>query len=1115
MNHIPKKSAAIFCIKVLFIDLLLGLLSNTAKLNAQFYNGSQLTFGKNRVQYKDFFWSHYRYPNFDIYFYKNGKPLAIYTARTTYKILREMEKNLEFYLESRVKFIVYNKLSELKQSNIGLISDEQYNTGGITHIVGSKINLYFDGNHYNYDKQIRAGIAQVMVNQILYGEQIGSMVKNSALMALPDWYTKGLISYLSEEWSTEIDNRVKDGIIRENFKKINRLSGDDARYAGHAIWHYIAEKYGKHNIPSIIYMTKVSKNVENGFIYVLGTSLKTLSGNMLQYYQSQYATMDSVTQTPQREHLLKKIKEETAYYQLKISPRNNYAIYVSNELGQSKVWLYNLLNNKKKKILKIGAKYEQKKDFTNPLLAWHPTGRVFSIIFERKGAILLYYYTLSTNKLKQFDKIQLFHFEKVLSFQYSDDGRILLMSAIKNGQSDIFLYDVVSHTYQQLTNDPYDDLQPCFINNSSEIVFVSNRQTETLRFMEAEKVAEKSNNFDLFLYRHKTPGNKLLRITNTEFANEIMPISYKNNQILYLSDKNGINNRHLATIDSAISFVDTAIHYRHFAKTEPLTNYSRSILEHHYSPALNKITETIYINGKNQMFSDDLNIGLNTSGPLPESHYMNNLIKIKTAKPLPIDSIKKNPTEKPFKKKRFAAVYDDEDKEDNSNKIDIKDYKFEKNTGDKQGIIKMEGDSAQRKKNEIVKQKLNNNEFFITKQRNYNTEFNINQLISQLDFSYINTTYQPYTGGKSPIFINPGFTGFIKVGIADLFEDYRITGGVRLSGSLDNNEYIVSYENLKHRWDRQLLFHRQSIDDIRDYAIIRHYSHELMYILKYPYSPVLAIRHTFGLRNDKAVHLSINHRELKEPNTYKNWANYKAELIFDNIRDKSTNIYYGTRFKIFAEYYLQIDNKLQDMYVTGFDIRNYQKIHRTFIWANRLAASTSFGKQLLVYYMGGVDNWITFRPNVFNPETPVAQDKNYTYQTLATNMRGFVQNARNGNSFFVYNTELRFPVFQYFINRPIRSDFIRNFQIVGFGDAGTAWTGKTPWSKDNSLFEKVIEQYPMKITVRNIKNPIIEGFGGGLRTRLLGYFIRTDLAWGVEDGYVLPPVFYFSLCLDF
>jgi len=31
----------------------------------------------------------------------------------------------------------------------------------------------------------------------------------------------------------------------------------------------------------------------------------------------------------------------------------------------------------------------------------------------------------------------------------------------------------------------------------------------------------------------------------------------------------------------------------------------------------------------------------------------------------------------------------------------------------------------------------------------------------------------------------------------------------------------------------------------------------------------------------------------------------------------------------------------------------------------------------------------------------------------------------------------------------------------------------------------------------------------------LGYFVRADWAWGVENGIILPSVFYFSLSTDF
>ena len=182
------------------------------------------------------------------------------------------------------------------------------------------------------------------------------------------------------------------------------------------------------------------------------------------------------------------------------------------------------------------------------------------------------------------------------------------------------------------------------------------------------------------------------------------------------------------------------------------------------------------------------------------------------------------------------------------------------------------------------------------------------------------------------------------------------------------------------------------------------------------------------------------------------------------------------------------------------------------ILALRFAASTSIGERKLIYYMGGEDNWLF---PAFNVSTPIAFDQHYAFQTLATNMRGFVQNIRNGNSFALVNAEIRLPVIRYFYDRPIRSDFLNNFQMVAFADAGTAWTGISPWSEENQLFINYINSNPMFIKVQLVKDPIVEGFGGGLRSRILGYFLRADLAWGIEDGRVRKPVFYLSLSLDF
>ena len=163
--------------------------------------------------------------------------------------------------------------------------------------------------------------------------------------------------------------------------------------------------------------------------------------------------------------------------------------------------------------------------------------------------------------------------------------------------------------------------------------------------------------------------------------------------------------------------------------------------------------------------------------------------------------------------------------------------------------------------------------------------------------------------------------------------------------------------------------------------------------------------------------------------------------------------------------------------------------------------------------MGGVDNWILA---TFDNETPIDYNQNFTYQTLATNMRGFQQNIRNGNNFVVLNSELRFPVFSYLFDRPINMQFIKNFQVVAFGDVGTAWTGWNPYDPSNSLYTSHYHDGNLDISVTKLKEPIVGGFGFGLRTTVLGYFVRGDMAWGVEDGKLTKkPQFYLSFNLDF
>ena len=1097
-----------FALTAMFIMVM--LIAFTTKVNGQFYNGSQVTFGKNRVQYKNFIWNYYRFTDFDTYFYLNGAPLAEHCAKYAREQLRDMESAMQNNLDGKIQFVIFNTLTDLKESNLGLLSDEKYNIGGITHILGRKVLLYFDGDYVSFDKQIRAGIAKVLLDQLMYGVSAGARVKNNAISNYPEWYISGLISYLSEDWSTSLDNYVKDALLTKKLKRLNSLKETDAMYAGHSLWKYIADKYGKNVIPAIVYSSRMSKKVQGGFINELRLKTRQLEKQWLADLTIRYKADDAGRSDVPKTMLIPHPKINRQYNRLRLSPDGTKAAYITNEAGKAILWIYDSSKNKAKRIYSIGHRLDEKVDDSYPLLAWHPSGKILAVIVERNGFINIDFYT--PGKKKIIHKI-VYNIDKVLDFSYSSDGLNFVMSAILKGWSDIFVFNIASSSYEQITKDPYNDLTPRFINNSTQIVFSSNRPVDTLA---GEKVkfneVDFNPNNDLFVYNYATRSNKLQRITKTPLANESQPVEWSSGHVGFLSDESGIRNSYIAGFDSTLTAVDTIAHYQYFSKLLPTSNLKRNITDFDASVKSGKEAKIVFLNGRYRMYIEPMKESSETQveNPAPTT-YMATLEK------LPPDILKSTITLRSKVHRRMTNVIEKEVPRVRDT-INIQDAKPSRDTTrynfSRSAILSISvHDSLFKQKFPAVYSLVQLDTSRTSapiQQRTYNVEYFINELISQVDYSNLYASYQPFTGGGSPIYLNPGLNAFLMVGATDLLEDYRISGGVKLQPDLTNNEYLLSFANLKHRFDKEFVFHRSSLVESDGFYTLRHRTHEASFIGTWPFSNVLAIKGTATVRNDRAIWLASDQPSLLQKDAVKTWGALKAELIYDNTREIELNIPQGTRFKLFSEYYYQL-NQRGNMFSLGLDVRNYLRIHRCFIWANRFAGATSFGHDKIIYYMGGVDNWIGAK---FNQNIPIDYTQNYAYQTLATNLRGFDQNIRNGNSFMVYNTELRLPVFRYLLNRLTRIGLIDNFQVVGFGDIGTAWTGANPFS-NNILFIRHVDQKPIGVIVREQHNPIVEGIGFGLRTRLLGYFIRADWAWGIEEGVVQPRKFYVSLNLDF
>lgn len=1163
------------------------LLLFSAQLNAQ---GTTAEFGQNRVQYKNFEWSFFESDHFTTYYYLGGQDIGKYAIIYAEAVLEEVQTVLEFRVNSKIEVIVYNDLSDLNQTNIGIGLDLN-NTGGLTKIIENKLFVYFDGDHADLERQIKQGIAQIMLNHMLFGTSFQEVLQNAVLLNLPGWFSDGLAAYIGENWDAEKEERLRDGILSGRYRKMSRLKPEEAQFVGHAIWHYVEMKYGKSAVPNLLYLTRINRSMESGFMFVLGGSVQTVMDEWYNSLLAEYTDSKEKRDAPTAEQEVKKKKwAKRHHYQPRMSNDGKHVAFATNILGEYKVHVADMETGKTKRILKGGHKtITLVTDYSYPLLAWSPDNVTLAVIYNKRDKLKLLLYNTET---KEKDKREMPKFQQVHDFSYTDNPDMLVMSAVQAGQTDIFTYLIPNTTTEQLTNDYYDDLFPALIEMQGRrgIIFSSNRRTDLLK-EERLDTTLLPNTFDLYFYNLDQRSSRLDRLTFTDGTDELMAQQYNDSLFAFVSDKNGIRNRftgYFKTIqignDTVVFFTDSIVTnptwsldslqavsdngidsirinpvYRNIGVTYPNSNYAAGIIEHDISPATQTTLELFRQDGRFKMYVSPLpaDASKDNAPALENTPYRNYMLELQEKQRKADDARRKKEEQQRLK----AQMKEDSLQADKPVVVAIdsvkpKSFFFQNNWNTSPNLVVDEPETDQgTRSGSAFKGKAtpgadidaNSSVFKVTQVLPYRVKFSTDYILTQVDNSLIMTRYDVFRPGV-PVFNNPALGGMINMGISDLFEDHKITGGVRLPFNFQGSEYFIAYENLKKRLDKKIMYYRRvdaqsfSPNEQLPFAgttapagfpanLAVEAKVKTNYLegrLKLPLDVINSFRFYLAYRHETYVYQSVESFTLNLPTFNENWLFGKVEFVHDKTIRTGTNLFSGLRFKLWAEIHKQFTIEDQTIAnsiniplpsfdnryfaVFGADVRHYLKIHRSLTWANRLAMGTSVGTRKLMFYLGGVDSWIGPR---FNQSIPVNENNNYAFQTIVTNMRGFDQNIRNGNSYAVLNSELRWPVFDYFIRKPIRSSFLRDFQIIGFTDIGTAWEGRNPYDEENPLFVDEIQQDPIKITVEYFRNPIVMGYGFGVRSSLFGYYFRFDVAWAYDSGDKLGPKFYFSLTHDF
>jgi hypothetical protein len=91
------------------------------------------------------------------------------------------------------------------------------------------------------------------------------------------------------------------------------------------------------------------------------------------------------------------------------------------------------------------------------------------------------------------------------------------------------------------------------------------------------------------------------------------------------------------------------------------------------------------------------------------------------------------------------------------------------------------------------------------------------------------------------------------MGASDLFEDHKIVGGFRLALDLNNNDYLLAYENLKGDWTSESPSNGKPIQGVIDFGVVKVHTHNVRYQMSWPFSELASLRASVMYRNDRYV----------------------------------------------------------------------------------------------------------------------------------------------------------------------------------------------------------------------------------------------------------------------
>lgn len=1056
-------------------------------------------FGKNKVQYQRFDWKVVRTTHFDIHFSQGGDLLARRAADSLEGFYDRLVEKTGMRLEERVPLLIYNSHPKFQQTNV---IDEilEEGVGGFTEIFKNRIVVPFEGSYRQFDHVL----AHEMIHAVMFEalrQDAGSRIAGAIQMRMPLWFSEGIAEYVSLDWDRPSEMWLMDAVTAGYLPMpTGDIQGFLAYRAGQNFLFYLDRTFGPGTVKKLVQRTLRDRDLERAVLAVTRVSLRDLGEEWIRELRWAYWP-----ELGKREHgskagrKLTHAGEDGSYWNMQpsVSPDGSKIAWFSDRGTRQGLYVGEVesLPRKDPEQIHQGGGTPSHESFSpfRSGLSWSPDGRRIAVAALSGGRnVVSVVDALSGRVKKTLDP----GMDALANPEWSFDGNSLAFRGVRDGQADLWAYDLAKDSLARLTDDLADDDEPAFSPSGRYLAWSS--QADGKGGIAPRRL--------LWLLDRRT-GER--RIVSSSAGDETRPsfggISDDSARLVFLSDRSGLP-----------QVYEMAHPFSPEPTVRPLTDLLAGVQCPRISRDGEKVALSLFEGGAFDVYLVDAGRRL-TDSVLPLTRFMETSSRGEPQlfRPLVRENMESFRFDTLDRKDSLRRAKDSlEAKRKDSLKADRPPVERPPERDSRLFGFDREEPAAAPRPPAPERDSLQAADTLELFPKDLPRRDSLGKPVVEpyrtrwgLDNAALAFGFSTYSGTAGQ-----GMFTF-----SDLMGDQVIQAMLNVQGSLQDANVYLRYGYLPYQTDLFLTAYHT-----------RTFTGDLLALSDSLKASVFADR-LYGLEAGAVYPFSMFHRAgfgldlggiQRRPQVWDDdgnivgapagtpggqdlaWVRANGEWVFDNVLWGPTGPWDGWRARLSAA---AMPPWIQGKYAFGkvkADVRAYLPTGRLFGFALRLSAGRSFAlggdENPARFLVGGEDFTFNYHINQANAGTDVSS---MYFSDLDLPLRGYRYYQFRGDKEIVGNLEFRFPFVEE-LRFGIFLPTIRYLMGAVFVDAGTAWTS-----------QELVDQAGV-------------GMGYGVRMNLGAFVLKWSKAWPVTNsprgapGNVQPKNFvdgvqYWSLGADF